>query len=93
MVTHVGAVALIGAAVLVTTGCSDACDEAADKAEECGILPTSVEDDEVDVDCEDAVECSAECVNQATCAELQDRDNPETALYKCLVGCDQATAQ
>lgn len=82
---------LLGVA-LAAAGCTDACDEAAEKAEECGILPTTIEEDEVDLDCNGALECSAECVNQATCEDLQNRDDPDTAFYQCVVACEQGSS-
>jgi hypothetical protein len=84
--------ACLAAFALSAAGCTDACDEAAEKAEECGILPTTIEDDEVDLDCDGALECSAECVNQATCADLQNRDDPDTAFHQCLVACEQGAS-
>lgn len=84
---------LLGVALLLaglsSTGCSDACTEASEKTEECGIVTEDVEDEDtaVEVDCDGAIECSAECVNQATCEDLQNRDDPESSFAKCVSAC------
>jgi len=79
---------------LLGTGCSDACSEASEKTEECGIVTETVEEDEAEgeVDCGGAVECAAECVNQATCQDLQNRSDPETDFAKCVGLCSDSSS-
>ncbi|RLB50189.1 MAG: hypothetical protein DRI90_23920 [Deltaproteobacteria bacterium] len=65
-------------------GCGDACDDAADKMEECYPDATVVESG--DVDCTGKVECEAECINDASCDDITSVP-PATAYTDCLVGC------
>ncbi len=53
-------------------GCGNACDDAVERAEECGI---TLDSDEVDTDaCSDADECVAECYTGASCETLERED-------------------
>lgn len=53
---------------LGATACGNACDDAVDKLEECGADTSGVDADE----CNEQDECAAECINDASCAEIED---------------------
>lgn len=84
----------LGSAALLTAllvggpiGCGDACSEAAEKVEECGVREVDPEDEGADFECEGQIECSAECVNAATCADLQNWSDPGTDFSQCVLAC------
>ena len=66
-------------------GCGDACDDALDKYEECGIDVSGGDDDD-DVECEGQVLCFAECVNDASCDDLMCTEHDKQYL-KCVADC------
>jgi hypothetical protein len=71
---------------LTVMGCGDACDDAADKFEECyPDLPTGDDDDD-DADCTGNVECLAECVNDASCDDIT-AIPPGESYSTCVVDC------
>jgi hypothetical protein len=79
-----GLAALLCAAALACGGCSDACDDAADKLDECGIA------DEFGItggDCHGATECVANCYTGASCDEIEAFEKG-SEFYECLAGCD-----
>ena len=68
---------------LACFGCSNECDDAADKLEECGAGDAA----EVDTSsCDGKDECAAKCINASDCAELKAPafDGPFIA---CLAKC------
>src|SRR6187402_3337711 len=67
-------VALLGLALV---GCGNDCDDAVDHIEECGIADFP----EVDTsECSGANECTAKCINDASCDELKGTDPDDTKL-------------
>jgi hypothetical protein len=69
---------------LACFGCSNDCDDAKDKLEECGIEGNGAE---IDTDeCSEKDECAAGCVNDASCDELK---NPDLngSFFKCVAAC------
>jgi hypothetical protein len=70
---------LLGSAALFATGCSDACEKAAntieDKFEECDIETTGDGDGDSDAECTDeaaeAAEALADCIEKATCDDVK----------------------
>ena len=70
---------LLGTAALFATGCSDACEKAAntieDKFEECDIETTGGGEEGEDVECTDeladAAEKLADCIEKATCDDVK----------------------
>ena len=73
---------------LAVVGCSNECDDAVDKAEECGLdSPDAEEQKELD-ECNESAECRAKCLNEASCddikAALAGTDN---GLVKCALAC------
>ncbi len=73
---------LLGAAALFSTGCSDACEKAAnrlvDRQEECGVTVPDTDDGDGDGDAEctdaaaDTLEKLADCAEKATCEKVKD---------------------
>ena len=71
-------VALVG---LASVACGDACADAIDKLEECGAVVENAKDS-----CEtDGDECVADCINDATCAEIN--SSQENSYTKCILAC------
>jgi hypothetical protein len=68
------------------TGCGNACDDAADKLKnDCGFPGDGVVVDE----CSDKAECSADCVNDASCSEIKaafagEQNSYASCTAKCL---------
>jgi hypothetical protein len=69
---------------VLAVGCSNDCDDAVDKLEECGQPVTNSDTD----DCSGAKECYAGCVNDASCADLKSED-PNNSFWKCALACGQ----
>ncbi|WP_050431932.1 hypothetical protein [Chondromyces crocatus] len=70
-------------------GCGgNACDDAADKAEECGLTSSGGSGDSGDVECTGTVECAANCIVDAPC-DAFDGSNADasTAYLECVTGC------
>lgn len=65
------AIISIGFLAAFGIGCGDACDDAIDKLEECGV-DTSGGDGDSDVDCSGDAEKFAECINDADCDAIKD---------------------
>jgi hypothetical protein len=59
----------------------DDCDDAVDKLEECG--STELERNE-DAECSGAAECTAKCINDASCDEIK---NGSEKLTNCMSDC------
>jgi hypothetical protein len=69
------------------TACGgDACEEAADKLEDCGFdnMGTGSGDGE----CSGEAECVANCIIDASCSEILDFLNPDTDYAQCVLGCE-----
>lgn len=66
-----------------TTGCSNACDDARDKAEECG---ATVKEGDEDAACEADAECAAECINDSSCEEIKSTDLTGP-FFQCVAAC------
>ena len=70
------------------TGCGgDACDDAADKLEECGF--TGGDSGDEDAECTGVSECAAECVNDASCEDITSTD-PTSSYFTCIADCTSA---
>lgn len=67
---------------LACFGCSNDCDDAADKLEECGSPPDDVNTD----DCSGKNECAAKCVNDHSCAEINSTDL-SSPFFACMARC------
>lgn len=63
----------------------DACDDAVDKLEECGI--TGEGSTSGDEECSGAGECFAECINDAECSEIKS-PTADSAYSKCVLACN-----
>jgi hypothetical protein len=66
-------------------GCSNDCDDAVDKLEECNV-PTEGEGS-VDADeCDGQSECVAKCINDHSCAEIKD-ETLSGPYWNCVGAC------
>jgi hypothetical protein len=70
------AVGMMGLLAVVGTGCGNACDDAADHLEECGL---STGDGDGDGDCTDQAEAFANCIVDKDCDSIKDG----SALLDC----------
>lgn len=66
---------------LASVACSNDCDEAVDKLEECGV--TGLEAGDTD-ECDGQSECIAGCINDASCEELK---GDSEKVSSCMAGC------
>lgn len=84
-----GAFAAMFSAPLVLVGCGNACDDADDKVEECGVEnydQTSTRGEEVE--CEGKAECEAECHNNASCDDIKASfGGAQNAFTDCVSKC------
>jgi len=64
------------------TACGNTCDDAVDKLDECGLDTSQAEYEE----CNEYEECTAECVNDASCSDLENVSDP---LLACFVKCGE----
>lgn len=64
----------------------DACDDAADKLEECGVTGEG-SSGSGDGECSGAGECVAECINDAECSEIKS-PTADSAYAKCVLACN-----
>lgn len=76
---HLLLAVVLGALAL---GCSNDCDDAVDKLEECGADVDGADTD----DCDGASECVAGCINDASCDELKGND-PDGSYGNCVLSC------
>jgi hypothetical protein len=65
---------------LACFGCSNDCDDAVDKLDECGLPTGDVDADE----CDGQSECTAGCINDASCDEIK---NGSEKFSNCILGC------
>jgi hypothetical protein len=65
---------------LASMACSNDCDEAVDKVEECGLPVDDTDTDE----CDGKKECAAGCTNDASCDDIK---NLSEKYMACLAGC------
>lgn len=78
-------VAVLVALAAALPACGDACDDARDHIDECGSPANPGNEDEA---CSGVVECSAECVNAASCDALTGKDaDAANTLANCLNAC------
>lgn len=73
---------LLSPLTLTVAGCSNTCDNALDKLEECGAITSPA-----DPDCEDAADCKASCVNDATCDEITGVTPTPNSYSDCTDAC------
>jgi hypothetical protein len=66
---------------LASVACSNDCDEAVDKLEECGASDVTGADAD---ECDGASECVAGCINDASCDEIK---NGSDKFSACVLGC------
>jgi hypothetical protein len=66
----------------LAVGCSNDCDDAVDKLEECGADVSGADTD----DCDGASECVAGCINDASCEEIKSTDI-NGKYFKCVAAC------
>lgn len=74
--------ALMALAGVFATGCGNACDDAADKLAECAGIPGGAE---AEGECSEAAECMAECINNATCEEIN--ATTQNSYHECVAKC------
>ena len=68
---------------LACFGCSNECDDAADKLEECGVTGEDADTSE----CDGANECAAKCVNNASCDDIKNNaDSYVSCVFACAGG-------
>lgn len=81
------ALLLTGLLAAFGVGCSDPCEDASDI---CGGGEDGGENasDDVEVECEGATKCAAECVVDADSC-----DTTDSALVECITNCQGATAE
>jgi hypothetical protein len=66
-------------------GCGgDACDDAADKLEECGF--SGGDGGDADAECTEQAECVSNCIVDAECDDITS-PTADSAYTKCLAGC------
>jgi hypothetical protein len=69
---------------LALGGCgNNDCEDAVDKLKECGLTDTSASSSG---DCSGAAECSAKCINDASCADLKG-ETESTTYSNCVTAC------
>jgi len=69
-----------------TMGCGDACDDAADKFEEC--FPDAETTEDGDAECTEQAECQADCLTSASCDDIVASTTGEDNSYaQCLAAC------
>jgi hypothetical protein len=74
---------LAGLLALSAVACGgNDCDDAVDKLEECG--GTEGADADADGECSGAAECTAKCINDATCDEIK---NASEDYSSCMTAC------
>ena len=73
--------AMLGGALGLLAACSNACDDALDKVEECTGQPP-----QGDPDCSDRAACEADCVLDASCDEITGKANPNP-YADCVTAC------
>jgi len=66
---------------LMAVACGNACDDAVDHLQECGVNAGSAEHD---ADCTGQAECLAECINEASCEDMK---NQVPSYRNCVSGC------
>jgi hypothetical protein len=68
------------------TACGNACDDAVDKLDECGIDTSEAEDQAEE--CNEKDECAAECFNDASCSEIKELfAGMSNSLATCAAKC------
>jgi hypothetical protein len=65
---------------LACFGCSNECDDAESKLEECGVTSEEIDTSE----CDGANECAAKCVNKASCDDIK---NNAESYVSCIFAC------
>jgi hypothetical protein len=75
----------LGLALSLAACGGDACEDAADKLEECGFTTDGNGNGE-SAECTGAAECSANCFNDASCEDITSLD-PNGPVAMCIAAC------